>query len=92
MLLDEIIQLNQWLTENEKNYGIIKKLQELLTVLNANVQAITNRNQAIQPFTEQKNAAIEAVSKYNLGELSDEQIACLHINNADKYMGTRCVK
>ena len=87
MLLDEIIQLDQWLTENEKNYGIIQKLQELLTVLNANVQAITNRNQAIQPFTEQKNAAIEAVSKYNLGELSDEQIACLHINNADKYMG-----
>ena len=63
MLLDEIVQLDQWLTDKESNYGAIQKLGELHAVLTANVQAITSRSQQpIQPFSEQKKLA-EAESR-----------------------------
>ena len=91
MLLEEIVNLNQWFIDNEKRHGAITKLNKLLSILKSNisVRAPNNRNQQIQiqPFTEEKRAAVEAVKKFNFSELSTDQIECLKLHDAVKHMG-----
>lgn len=90
MLLSEIVNLSFWMAEKEKNFQPIAKLQSLKQILDANSQARNqnNRNQpALQPFTEQKEAAIQAIRQYRLSELSKDQIVCLSIYDADSHMG-----
>jgi len=91
MLLEELVNLDKWLVEYEERYKAVFNLGQLLTILNANVQARqpNNKNQPaeIQPFTDEKRAVIKAISKFNFSELSNDQIQCLKVHEADKYMG-----
>lgn len=88
MLFNEMMSLNQWLLAKESNYQPIAKLQKLSQILNANIQPRNQNNrQPLQPFTEEKNIAIDAIGKLNLSELSKDQIQCLSIHKADQYMG-----
>lgn len=89
MLLDELVRLDEWLVEYEDRYGAVNLLSQLQTILNENIQATNpnHRGKAIQAFTEEKKNVIYAIGKFNLSELSAEQIQCLKVHNADKYMG-----
>lgn len=90
MLLNEIITLNEWLIKKEDHFQPIQKLNKLQSILNSNIQARhpNQRTQSvITPFTEEKNEAIEALKNYRLSELSNDQISCLSIHNADNFMG-----
>ena len=93
MLLNEMISLSQWFADKEKHHQCIAKLVKLQTKLNANTQARNpnNRNQPqpIQPFSEEKSQAIEALRAYKLSELSDDQITCLSVHKANQYMGDK---
>lgn len=96
MLLNEIINLSEWLTEKESHFQPVAKLAKLKSILYANIQARNpnNRNQpvAIQPFSEQKSEAIEALRSYRLSELSGDQVECLSLHNADQYMGGKAAE
>jgi hypothetical protein len=90
MLLSEIILLNSWIADKESLFQPIAKLAKLQQILNANIQARAPNNrqaQPIQPFTEEKNEAIEAIRRLKLAELSKDQITCLSVHSADQYMG-----
>lgn len=91
MLLNEMINLDQWLTRKENDYQPIAKLAALLAILNSNIQARApnNRNQPqpIRAFSKEKTEAIDALRTYDLAELSGDQITCISIHGADQYMG-----
>jgi hypothetical protein len=90
MLLNEIVNLNLWIAGKEKNFQPIVKLQKLKSILDENSQARPQNNRAqpaLQPFTDEKKAAIESLRQYRLSELSNDQIACLSVHGADTYMG-----
>ena len=85
-----MISLNNWIEEKESLFQPIAKLAKLQQILNSNIQARAPNNrqpQAIQPFTEEKNEAIDALRKLKLAELSKDQITCLSVHGADQYMG-----
>lgn len=82
MLLEELTQLSDWLRTYEKEYGAIKKIQQLHQLLNTNI----NSNPR-QPFTDQKNAAVDAIRRYRFSELSRDQIECLKLHGGYEYMG-----
>ncbi len=95
MLLSEIISLNSWIDDKESLFQPIAKLAKLQQILNANIQARVPNNkqaQAIQPFTEEKNEAIEAIRRFKLTELSKDQITCLSVHGADEHMGDSAAK
>ncbi len=91
MLLSEIRNLDEWFKNKEEHFGATAKLTALNSILKGNIQGRhpNNRNQqlALKPFTEEKNNAIEALNSYTLTELSQEQIQCLAVHDAQKYMG-----
>lgn len=95
MLLNEIINLNEWLGEKESHYQPIAKLAKLQSILNANIQARPPNNraqQALQPFNEEKSEAIASLRAYTLSELSGDQVTCLSVHNADRYMGDKAAE
>lgn len=81
MLLEEFVNLDEWLSSYETNFGAIRKLQELQQILQANA---SNQN---QPFTDQKNQAVSAIAAYKVSELTRDQIECLKLYDGFKYMG-----
>lgn len=90
MLLSEVINLDDWMSERESLFQPIFKLAKLQKILNDNIKARAPNNrqpQAIQSFTEEKNEALDALRRLKLSELSKDQIACLSLHGADQYMG-----
>ncbi|WP_044362449.1 hypothetical protein [Vibrio fluvialis] len=90
MLLSEMISLSNWIEEKESLFQPIEKLAALQAILSTNIQARSPNNRqpsALQPFTEQKNQAIEALKRFQLSELSKDQITCLSVHGAEKHMG-----
>ncbi len=90
MLIQEMIDLSNWFNEKEKFFSPLAKLDKLLQILKSNTQARSpsNRNiYQVQAFTNEKNEAIEAVEKYDIAELSNNQINCLAAHNANNFMG-----
>ncbi|WP_017630872.1 hypothetical protein [Vibrio sp. 624788] len=90
MLFSEMISLSVWLNDKESLFSPIQKLATLQGILNGNIAARhPNNRQAtpIQPFTEEKNLALDAIKTLSLSELSNDQIACLSLHNADQFMG-----
>src|SRR5690554_693786 len=90
MLLSEMMNLNNWLSEKESLYQPISKLAKLQKILNDNIKARAPNNrqpQAIQSFTEEKNEALDALRRLRLSELSRDQIVCLSLYGADQHMG-----
>lgn len=92
MLLSEMMNLNNWISEKESLYQPISKLAKLQKILNDNIKARAPNNnrqpQAIQSFTEEKNEALHALRSLRLSELSRDQIVCLSLYGADQHMGS----
>ncbi|HGF7194338.1 hypothetical protein [Vibrio cholerae] len=90
MLFSEMISLSKWLNDKESLFNPIQKLAALQSILNGNIAARNPNNRQvtqIQPFTEEKNLALDAIKSLSLFELSKDQIACLSLHNADQFMG-----
>ncbi|MFA0016467.1 hypothetical protein AB4391_24555 [Vibrio lentus] len=91
MLFSEMISLSKWLNDKESLFSPIQKLATLQSILNGNIAARhPNTRQAtpIRPFIEEKNLALDAIKALSLSELSNDQIACLSLHNAEQFMGT----
>lgn len=89
MILSEMISLDNWLKEKERNYNLIERLNTLEGILRENTQVrnVNNRNSSLKSFNEEKNSVIDALAHYRLTELTKDQLSCLSINDADKFIG-----
>lgn len=89
MILSEMISLDNWFKDKENNYHLIERLNALEEILRENTQVrnVNNRGFSLKSFNEEKNNVIDSLSQYRLSELTKDQLSCLSINDADKFLG-----
>lgn len=75
MQIDELLILEKWFQKEIKDGGIPQKYQQLHKVMQQN--ANNRNNQQAQPFDNQKEALLDALSVVNCTTLSIEQIKLL---------------
>lgn len=73
MQVNELLDLTRWIIDKIADKGLVEKYQQLLSVLQQNARS----NQPKQPFDQQKQSLIEALTAVPLDELSTGQIDIL---------------
>ena len=89
MLLSEFIALDRWFDDVESEFGLLKKLSSLRTILQENSKITVGQGgvKALRSFTEEKASVAAAMASINLSGLTQAQIACLAFHEADNFLG-----
>lgn len=83
MQVNELFELTNWVLDKVASKGLVDKYQQLLSVLQQNARP----NQPKQPFDQQKQSLIEALTAVPLTELSSGQIEILATLNIAQNIG-----
>jgi len=85
MQITEAYQLTKWIKNEIEDGQIIAKFEALFAVLDANAKR--PNNQPAQPFEEQKNVLIDAITSININVLTLSQLHVLDILNINQNIG-----
>jgi len=87
MQIAETYQLTMWIQREIQEAQIVQKYNELFKVLNANAQR--QNNQPAQPFEDQKNALIDAITSINVNLLTLSQLQVLKTLKISPHIGNQ---
>jgi len=82
----EAYQLTKWIKTEIEEAQIVAKFEALFNALDANAKR--PNNQPAQPFEEQKNALIDAITSININVLTLSQLHVLDILNINPNIGS----
>jgi len=85
MQIEELHQLSLWIDNEIVKSQIILKFDSLFNIINANVRRVNN--QPVQPFEDQKNNLILAITAININSLTLSQLQILDVLKIKNHIG-----
>jgi hypothetical protein len=85
MQISECFHLTKWIKDEIENAQIVVKFDALFNILNTNSRR--QNNQVAQPFEDQKNDLLEAITSVNINVLTLSQIDALELLEINQNIG-----